>query len=317
MERQENSGEPIQSAAGRGSLVLGRASTRRARQGRQTSRQPSYTAGVELHEYVQRPDEELDLLQGALLIARDAYPGLDVARYASEIDRLAAAVRGRALRGLPLERQAAVLSEHLYGHCKFRGNSEDYYDPRNSFLNDVLDRRLGIPITLAIVYVEVARRVGVRASGVAFPGHFLVRLDRPEEGPLFIDPFGGGALLDHEALQELLRRAAGPDKTLEPSHLRAASVRSILVRMLMNLRAIYATRGEYAQLLVVLDRIIDLVPDASTELRDRGLLWAKLGAPQAAIADLRGYLAAHPGEDADQVRRLLSHLERARSAKPN
>jgi regulator of sirC expression with transglutaminase-like and TPR domain len=267
---------------------------------------------VDLQTYARQSDADLELLTGALLIARDAYPKLEFAEYVSMVDEIAAPLRGKRLQERPLASQASLLSEHVYGHCGFRGNSADYYDPRNSYLNDVLERRLGIPITLAIVYVEVAKRVGVNAAGVAFPGHFLVRLDAAGQDTLVIDPFGSGEQLDQDALQHLLARAAGASKTLDGSVLAPAPVRSILIRMLMNLRAIYATRGDYARLLVVLDRIIDLMPEAATELRDRGLLWAKLGAPEAAIQDLRRYLSAtNEGEDTEQVKRLLEHLERA------
>ena len=273
---------------------------------------------VELPHFARKADDDLELLTGALLIARDAYPRLDVALYARMIDELAQPLLVERLAEKSLRAQAAVLSEYLYGSCGFRGNQDHYYDPRNSYLNDVLDRRLGIPITLAIVYIEVAKRLGVRASGVAFPGHFLVRLDGIEDAPLIVDPFGSGQHLDDDALEHLLARVKGPGHELDHGVLEAASVRSILVRMLMNLRAIYASRGDYAKLLLVLDRLIDFMPNASTELRDRGLLWAKLGAPAAAIADLSRYLDTAPtGDDVAQIRRLLEHLCQLTQSSPN
>jgi regulator of sirC expression with transglutaminase-like and TPR domain len=273
---------------------------------------------VELPRFAQKSDDDLELLTGALLIARDAYPRLDVGLYAKMIDDLAAPLLVERLADRNLRTQADVLSSYLYGSCGFRGNQDHYYDPRNSYLNDVLDRRLGIPITLAIVYIEVAKRLGVRASGVAFPGHFLVRLDGAGDSPLIVDPFGGGERLDEEALEHLLARVKGPGHELDHGFLAAASVRSILVRMLMNLRAIYASQGDYARLLLVLDRLIDFMPSASTELRDRGLLWAKLGAPAAAIADLSRYLdTADEGEDVAQIRRLLEHLLQLTRTNPN
>jgi regulator of sirC expression with transglutaminase-like and TPR domain len=181
----------------------------------------------------------------------------------------------------------------------------------------VLDRRLGIPISLAVVYMEVARRCGVSVNGVGFPGHFLVRLDDPiRNEALLADPFGGGVALDRSALQRLLSQT-GATKKLDSSMLLPASTRQILARMLMNLRGIYATRGDYPRLLLVLDRMIDLLPDIANEVRDRGLLWAKLGAPVAALDDLRRYVDSLPNAgDVAEIRRLISQLEQ-RSAAPN
>jgi regulator of sirC expression with transglutaminase-like and TPR domain len=263
--------------------------------------------------YAAQPDDALDLLQGALLIAQDEYPSLDLRVQTARIDELAAPLRKTGIGALPVGDQIAALAAHLFERWGFRGNEQDYYDPRNSFLNDVLDRRLGIPITLAILYVEVAARAGVTAQGVGFPGHFLVRVDAPG-GPLIVDPFRGGGVLDGTALSELLERGGGgrdfSDALLEP-----APVRKVLVRMLMNLRSIYASRGDYSRLLVVLDRIVDLLPGAPRELRDRGLLSARLGAPEAAMDDLRHYvrLAPHAG-DVAEVRRIIDQLEQGHAA---
>jgi regulator of sirC expression with transglutaminase-like and TPR domain len=260
----------------------------------------------------------LDLLTGALLIARDAYPGLDIAAQSRRLDDLAAPLAGEGLRELRVTQRCARLSEYLYGECGFRGNSDDYYDPRNSFLNDVLDRRLGIPISLAIVYIEVARRTGIVVHGVGFPGHFLVRLDDAQHNEaLLADPFSGGAALDREALERLLSQGAPAPRKLDSAMLTPASPRQILGRMLMNLRGIYAARGDYPRLLLILDRIIDLLPEVANETRDRGLLWAKLGAPQAALGDLRRYVESLPNAgDVAEVRRLIAQLERSSSA-PN
>jgi len=177
-------------------------------------------------------------------------------------------------------------------------------------LPDVIERRLGIPITLAVVYCEVARRVGVRARGVSFPGHFLVRVDAPhgEDAPVAVDPFFGGARLDHAALQKLLERAA-PGQTLDAQHLAPASPRTILVRMLINLKWIYATRGDLARSLLALDRIITLTPDSVPALRERGFLAARLGAVEAARADLSRLLELSPSApDAGAIRERLAEL---------
>ena len=157
-----------------------------------------------------RSRSELDLLTGALLIAQDAYPGLDVGAHKRRLGLLSAPLAGRGLERAPLLMQAAALGEYLYDTCGFRGNREDYYDPRNSFVNEVIERRLGIPLTLAIIYIEVARRIGVRARGVGFPGHFLVRVEDSERGEaVIVDPFGAGAVLDRDDLQQLLKQGEG------------------------------------------------------------------------------------------------------------
>jgi regulator of sirC expression with transglutaminase-like and TPR domain len=272
---------------------------------------------VDFSEFCALPDDRLDLLFGTVLIARDSYPGLTFAEQSQRFDELAAPLIRERLCDLPVTDRCARLAEYLYGECGFRGNTDDFHDPRNSFINVVLDRRLGIPISLAVVYMEVARRCGVSVNGVGFPGHFLVRLDDPVRNEaLLADPFGGGIALDRTALQRLLSQTGTPKK-LDSSMLLPASTRQILGRMLMNLRGIYATRGDYPRLLLVLDRMIDLMPDVANELRDRGLLWAKLGAPQAALDDLRRYAESLPhAGDVAEIRRLISQLEQG-SAAPN
>src|SRR5690606_29428211 len=199
---------------------------------------------------------------------------------------------------------------YVYVECGFHGNRSDYYDPKNSYLNDVIERRTGIPITLAMVYVAIARRAGVLASGVSFPGHFLVRVDHPAERRMVIvDPFGAGEVLDREGVEHLFARASGGQTPMEDSVLDAASTRQVLVRVLANLRSIYARRGELSKLLLVLDRLLDLMPEALEARRDRGLLSAKLGAPQAAIEDLERFVAGAPGSpEASRVRRIIEQL---------
>jgi regulator of sirC expression with transglutaminase-like and TPR domain len=261
------------------------------------------------------PEECIDVATGAALIARDAHAGLDVARLIARFDDLAAPLADRDLAALSPEAQADAVSEHLYAQLGFRGNEQDYYDPKNSLLPDVLDRKLGIPITLALVYCEVAQRVGVRARGVSFPGHFLVRVDRPgADGddappPVAVDPFFGGRRLDAPALQKLLERAAPSQKLCVGEHLAPASARTVLVRMLINLKWIYATRGDFARALLALDRIISLTPDSVPALRERGLLAARLGAVEAARADLSRLLELVPqAPDAGTIRQRLEEL---------
>jgi regulator of sirC expression with transglutaminase-like and TPR domain len=262
-----------------------------------------------------QPDELLDVALGAALIARDAHGWLDVDRCLGRFDELAAPLAGRELALLPPEEQADVISEHLFVHLGFRGNEQEYYDPRNSLLPDVLDRKLGIPITLALVYCEVARRLGVRARGVSFPGHFLVRVDSPrtDDEPVAVDCFFGGRRLDEPGLQRLLERAAPSQKLDAAEHLAPASPRTMLVRMLINIKWIHATRGDFARALLALDRIISLTPDSVPALRERGMLAARLGSVEAAQADLSRLLELVPqAPDASSIRARLDELRKKR-----
>jgi regulator of sirC expression with transglutaminase-like and TPR domain len=263
---------------------------------------------LDFPSYACRPGQELDLLTGALLIARDAYPALDLDHERARLEALSEPLLGQGLEREPALIQARVLGEHLHSNYGFRGNAENYHDPDNSFLNIVLDRRLGIPISLAVVYVTVAERVGVRARGVGFPGHFLVRVD-DADSTVVLDPFFGGELLDREALKGLLQRVA-PRVSFSDEMLDPAPSRHIVARMLMNLRTLYAARGDAGHLLVVLDRLVDLIPEAYDAIRDRGFLYARLGAQSAAVADLRRYLDALPhADDASDVRRAITQLD--------
>jgi regulator of sirC expression with transglutaminase-like and TPR domain len=257
------------------------------------------------------PDERIDVATGAALIARDAYARLDLDRLTARFDEMAAPLVALGVGGLSVEEQVRQVSGHLYDELGFRGNEHDYYDPRNSLLPDVLDRRLGIPITLALVYCEVARRAGVRARGVGFPGHFLVRVDPfdRDDAPVAVDPFFGGRRLDEPGLQKLLERSSPTQKLVPAEHLAPATSRTMLVRMLINLKWIYATRGDFARALLALDRIICLTPDSIPALRERGLLAARLGAVEAARADLSRLLELVPqAPDANSIRKQLEEL---------
>ena len=263
-------------------------------------------------DLARKPDSEIDVALGAALVARDVYPKLDVAEVVGEIDRLAAPLFAARLEQHPAEEQARVLREHLYATLGFRGNEADYYDPKNSLLPDVLARKTGIPLTLAIVYCEVARRVGVPARGVGFPGHFLVRIEQPGRlrAALVIDPFFGGRALGEDELRGRLARARGPNEAaLIDRHLAPASQRAILVRLLTNLKAIYLTRGEKARAHLALDRIASLLPTAAGPLFERGRLAAQLGARESARSDLTRALTLHPDEDDERgIRAELAAL---------
>jgi regulator of sirC expression with transglutaminase-like and TPR domain len=224
-----------------------------------------------------KPEEDLDLAEAALLIAESEYPGLDIARYVGMLEDMGRKARALGESGRLARLDTAdgsgplrLVLRWLYQGLGFRGNDGDYYDPRNSFLNDVLDRRTGIPISLGVVLVEVCRRAGIEAHGVSFPSHFLVRVEAPR-APLFIDPFTG-RLLSGEDLREMHARAVGGDageaeELREPSPrlLAAATKRQVLLRMLNNLRGIYTSRSDHPRLRAVLERMQVLAP--SEEMR--------------------------------------------------
>jgi regulator of sirC expression with transglutaminase-like and TPR domain len=250
------------------------------------------------------PDERMDVLTGALLIAKDEHAGLDLARERARVDEIAMPL-GR-LDGLPAEVQALRLAEHLFDKLGFRGNTDEYYDPRNSLINDVVDRRLGIPITLSILYVEVARRAGVVASGVSFPRHFLARIEGDSGDPVIVDPFEGGRIVGRHTLESMLPEGVRLDRAI----ISAAGPRAILQRILANLKGIYATRGDLARLMVVLSRLLELDPALVDDRRDRGLIAMRLGSREVAESDLEKYLELAPeAGDAADVRRMLVRIK--------
>jgi regulator of sirC expression with transglutaminase-like and TPR domain len=263
----------------------------------------------------------VDVALGAALIARDTYEDLDIGALLGQLDDLARPISKLGLSGMTAQAQALELAHYIYERQGFAGNEADYYDPKNSLLPDVLARRLGIPITLGIVYCEIARRAGVCARGVGFPGHFLVRIDagaharidaNDEQTQVVIDPFFGGRMLDRGSLAALLKRVAGPEEQLRPEHLAPAPPRLILTRMLTNLKSVYLARGEDSRALLALDRVVTLTPDAPQPLRERGLLAARLGAVEVATADLARFLELSPGsDDAAVIRQRLRALTRA------
>jgi regulator of sirC expression with transglutaminase-like and TPR domain len=256
---------------------------------------------------------DVPLAEAALAIAEEEYPRLDAGRYLGELDALARQVLARAAGHDPASMLRALRTV-LFAEAGFRGNADDYYDPRNSFLNEVMERRVGIPITLSVVYLDVAARAGFPAQGVSFPGHFLVKhVTAGRE--VFVDAFDGGELLSADDLRARHRaRASGHE--LDPRALEGVAAQQILARMLHNLKRIYAERGDDARALWVVDRLLLLSPDDPVERRDHGLLAARLGGVNAAIADLEAYLAAAPdAADAGEVRTLVDQLRGGRGAK--
>lgn len=259
---------------------------------------------------INQPDAQIDLAKAALYIARDEYPDLDVDAYLNALDVMAAEVEER----LPTERYPLriiqSLNQYFYDDLGYIGNISDYYDPRNSFLNEVIDRRTGIPITLSLVYLEVARRLDFPMVGINMPGHFLIRPEFENAG-IFVDAFNRGEILFEQDCEERLAQMYGRPVPLQPSFTAPVSPRHLLARMLRNLKFIYLDRQDLPRVLRVVERILVLFPDEPMELRDRGLIYYQMSEWSKASQDLEMYLTMLPNaEDAHTIRRLLEQLSR-------
>lgn len=261
-------------------------------------------------------DESVPLLETALLIARDEYPGLDADLYDTLAQSHAEHLRPEieAIDSWPLK--MAAINRHLFEELGYTGNHDEYYDPRNSYLNEVFERRLGNPITLAMVQMEVARRLGVPLDGVSFPGHFLVRLP-VDDGILVMDPFNGGRPLGADELRERAKPHLGgdiPDDNALMHILDPASHRAILIRMLRNLHGVYAERNEWDRAARSADRVLKISPEQPEALRDRGLAYLNMDYQHGARHELARYLQLAPqAADAGVMRERLVELSANRS----
>lgn len=259
---------------------------------------------------ISQPDEQIDLAKAALYIAQEEYPDLDLDEYLNALDTMASEVQER----LPAQRYPLriiqSINQYLYNDLGFAGNKDDYYDPRNSFINEVIDRRIGIPLTLSLVYLEVARRIDFPMVGVGMPGHFLIRPEFEDVG-IFVDAFDSGKVMFPEDCQERLIEIYRQPVELNPNFLFPVTPRQFLVRMLTNLKAIYLNREELELALAAVERILLLFPEEAMELRDHGLICYHLGRWAAASNDFEAYLTKFPNaEDAPIIRRLLNQLGR-------
>lgn len=271
---------------------------------------PAPTHRSRLAALVAQPDADIDLARGALLIAAEEYPQLTPEPYLRRLDLLAERVKDR----LADENAAPVvlqeLARVLFQEEGFRTNTEAFYDPRNSFLNDVLDRRLGIPVTLGILFLEVGWRLGLPVEGVRFPGHFLVRYDG-EALRLLVDPAQRGEIRFEDQAQQLLDALYGDAVRLQPEFLRAASRTDILVRLLANLKEIYLKAHDDARALAAIERILLIRPSSLEDVRDRGMVLARTGRASEAIDDLERYLGGAPAAaDAPRVKLLIEELSK-------
>jgi regulator of sirC expression with transglutaminase-like and TPR domain len=263
-------------------------------------------------EIVLLDDEQINLAEAALLIAAEEYPKLDVALYLEKIDRIGDLVRDRAAHARNSLDVLSAINATMFDELGFRGNVRNYYDPRNSFLNEVIDRRTGIPITLTVVYMEVARRVGLHVEGVGMPGHFIAKL-ATDGGEMFIDSFNGGRLFGEVGCADLLSEMSGGRLTLKPEHTAAVTKKQILVRMLSNLMGVYAA-SDHRRALAAIERILLINPDSPPHIRDRGLLLATLGRTTGAIAELEKYLSLAPeAADASSIREQIKTIRQGQA----
>lgn len=280
---------------------------------------------------VSTPDdgEDIPLTEAALSLGQDIDPRLDLVTVQSDIDRLAATLKARLPADAGQVHKLRLLNRYFFQELGFAGNANDYYDPANSYLSKVLERRRGIPISLAVLLMEIGQQVGLPLRGVSFPGHFLVKL-KVRAGDLYLDPMTGESL-SREQLEERLseffeasRSTAANDesptfgtdgeslKVALWQAIREATSREILARMLRNLKGIYHGRNDYARLLEVQNRLVVLLPDLHEERRDRGLVYAQLECPRAALDDLTAYLESEPdAPEAGEIRRTIDVLRDA------
>ena len=253
------------------------------------------------------PDDEIDLARAGFLIAAMEYPGLDLDHQLGLLDSLSAAVSGRLEASRDPLFCVNTLSEYLFDEVGFQGNLDDYYDPRNSFLNEVLRRRLGIPITLSLVCIEVGKRLDIPLLGVSMPGHFLLK--HQQEEVLFIDPFYKGILLSEEECAQRLQQVTQANVPWDSRYLSPVSNRDFVARILRNLKNIYLQQQDHHRAIMTIDRLIVLQPEATQERRDRGLVRYNLGHHEEALVDLTEYLNSDPESgDVEAVERLVRHM---------
>lgn len=264
---------------------------------------------VAFREAIDCPEDQIDLGRAALAIARQEYPDLKIDDYLSQLDGLGQVVELRIGDERNPYRIIAALNTVLFKELGFQGNRSEYYDPKNSFLNDVITRKKGIPISLSVVYMEVARRVGLSLEGIGFPGHFLVKYDDGDV-EILIDVFDGGEIRAREDLDRMLQQLYRGQVSYQPGFVAALGKRDILRRMLNNLKWIYLERGEPLKTLSVLDQLVILDPSAASEIRDRGLLYITLECYAQALDDLESYLRLTP--DAEDAAMIKAQIESVR-----
>ena len=259
------------------------------------------------------PDQQMSidyLLEGALAIAWEEYPRMDLAHYRQICDHMATDLQTRLAKiHYPLK-VIQEINQYLFIEQGFGGNEQNYYDPRNSFINDVLDRRLGIPLTLSVVYMIISDRLGFPMDGISFPAHFIIRPQHPDL-EIFIDPYNRGEILFPQDCAAKLKQLYGYDIPLQPEYLAPVSIRRILERLLNNLKMIYLRRREPTKALAAIERSLMLNPDVPTQWRDRGLICYQLDRHTEARLDLENYLQKVPyAEDGRIILQLIAEMQK-------
>lgn len=265
-----------------------------------------------LTQIISGPDSDIPLTEAALLVASHQYPDLDLEHWLGRIDALAGNLRQRIDPAANVPSRIAALNQYLFDELGFAPNADDFYDPRNSFLNDVIERRVGIPISLSLLYMAIGARIDLELCGVCFPGHFLVKCKAPE-GTVVLDPYAGGMSLGLPDLQRRLREVRGGEvsRAIIAGLLVASSKKEILVRMLRNLKAVYLRRHDLDRALAIMEWIVGAEPEHAAEVRDRGMIYQELNCFRAAITDFERYLRLDPEcTDADDIRQRLMDLQR-------
>jgi regulator of sirC expression with transglutaminase-like and TPR domain len=264
----------------------------------------------EFEAIVRRPDGEIDLGLAALLIAREEYPLMETGPYLRRMEEMAAEARDLVGAERHPRSIATGVSRYLFAEMGFAGASEEYFNPCASYLNDVLDRRIGIPLSLSLVYMEVARRAGFTVEGVGLPGHFIVKLPCPG-GDVFVDPFDRGSILTPDDCACKVRDIYGGAVPFQPFMLGAVTKRQVLTRMIHNLKTIYLAAKWYERALSMVELLLVIAPWDLDEIRDRGMLRYRLGDFEGAAADLETYLKyCAAAQDVDLVRRNVRALKR-------
>src|SRR5271157_3974061 len=256
---------------------------------------------------MQRAEEEFNLDEAALLIARTEYPDLNVADQLGRLDSLA--LRLHCNLSCPAIEHIESMNKLLFEKEQFRGNEEEYDDPRNSYLNDVLDRKLGIPISLSLIYIEVARRRDLPVMGVSFPGHFLVKY-QADHNEILIDPYHRGRILTRQDCKELLKAQFGDEAELKPEYFAASTKKQILARMLNNLKGSYVRRHDFTRVLTLTQLALLVEPESCQQLHDRGMIYFLMRRYAEAQADFKTYLNLTPRDhpQAVEVAQLLHRI---------
>lgn len=261
---------------------------------------------------LERPEDSICLAEAALLVAEAQYPGLDIENYLARIDGFARELRERLGDEAGHTERLGALNQYLFQELGFAPDTDNYYDPRNSFLNEVLERRRGIPLSLSIIYIAVGRRLGLDLRGVSFPGHFLVKCP-VDGGMVVLDPYHGGASLSLEDLQKRLREVRGGEvsRAILSEMLVSAAPREVMVRMLRNLKSIYLKAQQLNDALAVLEWLVPLAPGDHEEVRDRGVVYQELECFRAALADFERYVALEPkAADAEAIRGRIVEMQK-------